>query len=161
MLENESTQLERRQILRRTLREGAAWETPIHQLLAKISKKGRFVKKRVGAKAAKAAERFVSPGHELNAEESTTYRALAARANYLALDRPDCAFATKALCRPFSQPTKDSVESLKRLVRYLVGAPRLVWCFDFQPVPEAMTVYVDTDFGGATLPEDPRLEEQR
>ena len=128
------------------IREGAAWEVPSHVLINKVSKK--FVKKRVGAKAAKSAEHFISPGHELNAEESTQYRALAARANYLAMDRPDCAYATKELCRHFSSPNKDSVEDLKRLVRYLVGAPRLVWKFEYQAAQPMLEIFVDTDFGG-------------
>ena len=98
----------RQAILRWVLREGAAWEDPSHIALNKVSKK--FVKKRVGAKAAKAAEKFHSKGSTLNSSESTTYRALAARANYLALDRPDCASTTKVLCRNFSAPTHDSVE---------------------------------------------------
>ena len=92
----------------------------------------KFKPKRIGAKAAKKAERFESAGEILNDAEATTFRALAARANYLALDRPECAYATKELCRFFSSPTHTGVEQLKRLVRYLVGAPRLVWEFDFQ-----------------------------
>ena len=51
---------ERRAILKRILDEGAAWEVPTNVLVAKVSKK--FLKKRVGAKAAKKAERFASIG---------------------------------------------------------------------------------------------------
>ena len=83
----------RAHVFRRVLRCGSAWEEPTSLRVAKVSKK--FTKKRIGAKAAKSAERFVSPGNELNAEESTMYRALAARANYLSLDRPDVSYATK------------------------------------------------------------------
>eukprot|EP00969_Alexandrium_andersonii_P373649 15484522-Alexandrium_andersonii.AAC.1 len=42
---------------------------------------------------------------ELDQEESTRYRALAARADYLAQDRPDIHYATKALCREVAKPT--------------------------------------------------------
>ena len=87
-------------------------------------------------------------GEALNDSESTTFRALAARANYLSLDRPDCAFATKELCRCFAHPTKTAVEALRRLVRYLVGAPRVIWEYPFQEEVSEFQIYVDTDFGG-------------
>ena len=45
-------------------------------------------------------------------------------------------------------PTKSGVEALKRAVRFLVGLPRLVWQFPFQPKSNVLKVYVDTDFGG-------------
>ena len=48
-------------------------------------------------------------------EERTLFRALAARALYLSLDRPDTMFASKELCRDVQQPTKDSVRKLKEL----------------------------------------------
>ena len=47
-------------------------------------------------------------------------------------------------------PTKTGVEQLKRLIRYLAGAKRLVWHFGVQETkgPDDLTVYVDTDFAG-------------
>ena len=87
--------------LRHTLKNGAAWETPISDRLSQVFAVKTNKKKptRVGAKAAKNLERLESEGYELNEAESTNFRALAARANYLALDRPDMAYATKELCR--------------------------------------------------------------
>ena len=76
------------------------------------------------------------------------FRALGARANYLALDRPDIAYAAKELCREFSAPTKQSYVKLKRVARYLLGKPRLVWRFDYQDVDEELVVHVDTGFAG-------------
>eukprot|EP00969_Alexandrium_andersonii_P341930 15114427-Alexandrium_andersonii.AAC.1 len=52
---------------------------------------------------------------ELDQEEATRYRALAARANYLAQDRPDIQYSTKALCRDMAKPTKGGMRRLKRL----------------------------------------------
>ena len=80
--------------------------------------------------------------------DATLYRALAARANYLALDRPDQGFAAKELCRDFSSPTRLSVEKLKRLVRYVMFAPRLVWLFNWQDNTAEIDTFVDTDFAG-------------
>ena len=102
----------------------------------------------MGTKAAKKAELLNTTGQVLNAEESTGFRALAARANYLALDRPDVAFATKELCREFAQPTKKSVEKLKRLVRYLRHHPRLVWRYDYENVSTYIDTHVDTAVAG-------------
>ena len=76
------------------------------------------------------------------------YRALSARCNYLAQDRCDIAFAAKELCREFAIPNKASYGRLKRLVRYLVGLPRLVYSFKFQTPTKQITVYCDTDFAG-------------
>ena len=87
----------------------------------------------------------------LGPEEATAYRALAARANYLSLDRPDIQFATKELCRAFARPTRRDYVKLKRLGRYLLGKPRYVWHFNFQTQiekPQDMTIYTDTDFAG-------------
>ena len=79
----------------------------------------------------KAQEALDSDSHILGEAQATTFRALAARANYLALDRPDVAFAAKELCRAFARPTNDDVVALKHLVRYLCGRPRLVYYHDF------------------------------
>ena len=140
--------VDRSQILRKVLINGPAWEENTADLILKVSKKA-FKPKRVGAKAAKALE-FESKGEILTPSEATLFRALAARANYLAMDRPECAFATKELCRFFATPTKTGVEQLKRLIRYLAGAKRLVYHFEFgsTSIDDSLTVYVDTDFAG-------------
>ena len=120
-------------------------------IIMKVSKKA-FKPKRVGAKAAKALE-FESKGDILNDSEATLFRALAARANYLAMDRPECAYTTKELCRFFATPTKTGVEQLKRLIQYLAGAPRLVWKFGFHYSSGVndLNVFVDTDFAGCHI----------
>ena len=67
------------------------------------------------------------------------------------MDRPECAFASKELCRQFATPTRKEFEALKRAVRFLVGMPRLVYCFDYQPHLLSLHAYVDTDFGGCHI----------
>ena len=84
----------------------------------------------------------------LTGAEATIYRALSARINYLASDRPDVAYIAKELCRDFAHPTQKSVERLKRTVRYLCHKPRLVWNYDYQEPCGDLTVCVDTDFAG-------------
>lgn len=76
----------------------------------------------------------VRPSHEafardkaLDSRKTTHFRGLAARSHYLAADRPDCAFAAQETCRWMGAPTELGMQSLKGLVRCLVGKPRLVW----------------------------------
>ena len=56
----------------------------------------------------------------LPTEKVTHFRALAARANYLSADRPECQFAAKEICRFMAEPILLSTEALKMLGRYLV-----------------------------------------
>ena len=134
-----------------------------HELLATLDricatrtppafKKGGPGAKRQGAKAVKKLERAANASHILNSEEATLYRALSARANFLSQDRVDINFSTKELCRDFSQPTQKSFLRLKRLVRYLIGMPRLVYNFPFvnkgDKPAEHIDLFVDTDFAG-------------
>ena len=64
------------------------------------------------------------------------------------MDRPECAFAAKELCRQFAAPSKKGVEALKRVGRFLIGMPRLVYDFKYQRRPTDMKIFVDTDFAG-------------
>ena len=54
--------------------------------------------------------------------DAKRYASLAARANYLGLDRPDITFIAKELMRRLSCPDQSDYKKLKRLARYLVGA---------------------------------------
>ena len=146
-----SDPMARQLILERTLLDGAAWEVSPAVLVAAVSKKKKFKVKRVGAKAVKAAELLAKGPDILTGEAATTYRALSARINYLANDRPDVQYIAKELCRDFAHPTQKSVERLKRVTRYLCHKPRLVWNYDYQPQCSDLTVCVDTDFAGCQL----------
>ena len=59
-------------------------------------------------------------------EEQTCYRALAARLNFLAVDRPDLLYAVKECSRRMSSPRNRDWEILKRVCRYLIACPRMV-----------------------------------
>ena len=76
------------------------------------------------------------------------FRALAASANYLAQDRPDIQYAVKEVARRMSRPRRDDWLLLKRLARYLVGAPRAVLQYGWQHRPELLDVFVDADWAG-------------
>jgi hypothetical protein len=83
----------------------------------------------------------------LGEEETRQFRSGAARANYLAMDRPDLAFATKELCRRMTAPRVQDMAALARVARYLASEPRLVYQYDWQG-RGGLRVYVDTDFAG-------------
>ena len=83
----------------------------------------------------------------LSASEASQYRAVAARANYLALDRLDIQYATKECCRGMAQPQVRHLSMLKRLARYLVGKPRVVWHYPWQE-HEDIKAYSDSDWAG-------------
>ena len=83
----------------------------------------------------------------LDPSSHTQFRALAARANYLSADRPNCQFAANEVCRWMSSPTEMSMAALKRLGRYLVGRPRLVFRYAFQSA-DNIDCYSDTDWAG-------------
>ena len=76
---------------------------------------------------------------ELGHEETTMFRAVAARLNYLSQDRPKITFATMKLC---SKDTQD-LKNFQRVGRFLVGRPR-VWClFGWQARPSSLNALAD------------------
>ena len=75
------------------------------------------------------------------------HRSCVARANYLAQDRADIAYAVKEACRDMANPKTSSWEKVKRVVRYLKGEPRVVYEYNWQN-QEDISVYVDTDWAG-------------
>ena len=82
------------------MNDGSGWEMSSAQRLdiahAAAINRGKTKPKqtRLGAKRVKQMEKLLSKCDTLDDDETTACRAFAARANYLALDRPDVAFAT-------------------------------------------------------------------
>jgi len=93
-----------------------------------------------------ANKRLNSP--ELTLSDSTRYRALAARINYLSLDRPDLQYAAKCVSKYMSAPREHDWTYIKRLARYLVGATRAVQTFKWQSPQKMVRTYVDSDWAG-------------
>ena len=61
--------------------------------------------------------------------EQKEFRSKGARLNYLGQDRSDIQYAVKEICQGMSKPTVEGRMKIKRAVRYLVGAKRLVWTY--------------------------------
>ena len=85
---------------------------------------------------------------KLSDREATNFRALAARANYLALDRPDIQFSVKEICRGMANPLRSDLLKLRRLARYLIGRPRVVTHFQFQGEVDELSAFSDSDWAG-------------
>ena len=87
---------------------------------------------------------------ELGKTEATRYRRAAARINYMALDRLDIGFAAKEVSRCMAKPKTGDVVRIKRVIRYLRGAKRIINKFKWQEPVTEMNVYTDSDWAGCT-----------
>lgn len=77
---------------------------------------------------------------------------MAARVNYLSLDRPDLQFAAKRVCQSMANPTTAGMAKLTRVARYLAGAPEGVLTFEADRGPcGLLRVYVDSDWAGCKM----------
>ena len=85
---------------------------------------------------------------ELDDAQITRYRALVARANYLAVDRGDIAFCVKELPRCMSSPSRQDWDRLQRLARYLRHKPRCVLWYAYQGTTDEVTCFTDSDWAG-------------
>ena len=85
---------------------------------------------------------------QLVGAEATQFRAISARGNFLAPDRPDIMFAVKECSRRMSAPTKRDFGKLVRLGQYLKRRPRAILWFEYQDAPETMLTMSDTDWAG-------------
>jgi hypothetical protein len=80
--------------------------------------------------------------------EKTRFRGVAARINYLAMDRSDLQFAAKDLCRKMANPEAKDWEKAQRIARYLKFRPRAVLEFPFEVRDKKVDGYADSDWAG-------------
>ena len=127
--------------------EGLTYEGDPRQHEKLIAELGLEGAKPVATTVVRSSASAIAEDKPLDTRKLTHFRGLAARSNYLAADRPDCAFAAKEVCRWMSSPTELGLQDLKRMARFLVGKPRLVWHYHWQDVSH-YDVYSDTDWAG-------------
>ena len=84
----------------------------------------------------------------LSPTEASSYRGLAARANFLSQDRPDLQYASKEMSRWMAVPRRSDWDLAKRLRRYLINKPRATLFFCWQNMPSELVAYSDTDWAG-------------
>ena len=85
---------------------------------------------------------------ELAIEEKKSFRAVAARMNFLASDCPDIQFPSKEICRSMSNPTEKSFQKLKRAARYLLSREAVKFKYEWQEDGVQLKVYTDSDWAG-------------
>ena len=86
---------------------------------------------------------------EMDVQQAKKYRAVAARGNYLSLDRMDLQFAAKESCRQMARPRASGAARMKRVARYLSKYPKLVWHFGRgHDLEDIIDVYSDSDWAG-------------
>ena len=137
-------------VLNRVVRwtaRGVEYEADPRQAEKLISECGLVGANTVVTPGLRLSHEEVQKDEPLEAKLHTAFRAAAARANYLAADRIDCQFAAKEICRHMANPSQSAWTALKRLCRYLVGLPRLVFKYEWQTI-STIDVYTDTDFAG-------------
>ena len=116
----------------------------VERLLAEVELEGANGASTPGVKT---LEHQIAEERELPPSQHTRFRGWAARANYLAADRPDAMYAAKEVCRYMAKPTNLAMMALKRLCRYLRARPRLVFAYPRQTA-DSLDAYSDTDWAG-------------
>jgi hypothetical protein len=85
---------------------------------------------------------------ELQGAEATSFRAVAARLNYLAQDSPDIQYPAKEICREMARPTTRSWRRLKTLARFVLEREAVVWKYEWQDDGAEIVLYTDSDWAG-------------
>ena len=108
--------------------------------------------KSVTTQKKKSSEVLASVGlPPVTAEQTTLYRSLVMRAQFLAQDRADLSEAVKSLTRKMKAPNESDMKDLKRVGRYLVGRPRVANVYHPQRPTNVIKVNADSDHAGCLL----------
>ena len=89
-------------------------------------------------------------GEEMTADDARSFRAVVARLNYMAGDRPDMQYAVKEMARSMSSPKTSDWQGVIRIGKYLKGCPRLVLKYPWQRRVKTIVAYTDSDWAGCT-----------
>ena len=101
-----------------------------------------------GANEDKDVVSIRSKSKVLVGKEATEYRALAARLNYLALDRLDIQYVATCVSKYMASPCEHDWWALKKVAKYFVGRPRFVQLFRWQTMASGVAAYSDIDWAG-------------
>ena len=87
-------------------------------------------------------------GAELEGEKAKTNLSIVAKANYLALDRPDIQQSVQELARHMSKPFDAHWNELKRLARFLITAPKIKNLYPWGCREDEIAGYSDSNWAG-------------
>ena len=108
----------------------------------------RTIRLELGQGGAPSVNRVNDEGSLLSEESKKLYQSIAARLNYLSLDRPDVGFSVKELMRRMSAPYDANLVALKRVVRYLLSMPRVAYLYHWAPLSDELVVFGDANWAG-------------
>ena len=81
--------------------------------------------------------------------EVTRCKGLAARANFMGIDRPDVQFSAKEASRQMATPRKQDMDKLLRIGKYLFGdKARGHVTFKWGEETDMLNIYADSDWAG-------------
>ena len=87
----------------------------------------------------------------MSKEEAAKCRRTAAKLNYLSLDNPMIAFASKEASRSMSSHKQGEEIKLKRILRFLRKRPTTTYRYEWQDHPGELTGSSDSDWAGCKL----------
>ena len=90
-------------------------------------------------------------GEELKEDSMLLFRSGCIRIAYLAMDRPEIQYMGKECARVMNKPSVFGLECLNHIVRFLLGAPRLVWRYPEQHMYSVIDYYSDTNWEGCPV----------
>jgi len=78
--------------------------------------------------------------------EAETARQAAGLLQYIALDRPDIQYPVMVIMRNAAKPIKIMMLRIRRVARYLIGRPVLMWLYPLQSLPGEVTALADAGY---------------
>ena len=84
----------------------------------------------------------------LTGEELKVFQSVAARFNFLVMDRPDLLYSVKELLRKVASPSTQDITALKRVARYTIKYPRMTCRYQWTLLNNNTEVFGDANFAG-------------
>ena len=84
----------------------------------------------------------------LAGEELKLFQSVAARFNFLAMDRPDLLYSEVELMRKMASPRNQDLTALKRVARYTIKHPRITCKYRWTELDSNIEVFGDANFAG-------------
>ena len=84
----------------------------------------------------------------LEGERRAMYRTVVVKLLYMCQERADVMYSVKETARKFTCPTESDEMNLKRIVRYLKGAPSAKSLIEVITPPKFVNLYTDSDWAG-------------
>ena len=99
--------------------------------------------KEESSKAGNGGERVIE-----DCARVTRFKRAAARLNYMALDDPRIAYASKQISQVMSKPIEEGEVCIKRVLRYLREKPGCEWLYPWQEIATHLVGFSDSDWAG-------------